>query len=74
MTDEQEPPRFTRMHADDPDPTEQMVIDLLVGLPLDRFRLVVFEALGRRELDLAWLELEPPPYPPRRAVTGGVPT
>ena len=61
-------PRFVqlgRSFADDPTLTEQALITALDGLSLDRFRVVVFEVIGRRQLwqELVLLGVEPPPEP-----------
>jgi hypothetical protein len=62
-------PRFVqrgRSLADDPTITEHMLIEALDRLSLDRFRVVVFEALNRKHMwqELVDMGVEPPPEPP----------
>jgi hypothetical protein len=65
-TDEPRFTQFGRGLADDPTITEQALIEALDGLSLDRFRVVVFEALNRKHMwqELVDMGVEPPPEPP----------
>jgi hypothetical protein len=55
-------PRFVRRFEDDPTPVEEVLIEALTLLHAERFKLVVQEAAGRKQLraELAGLEIEGP--------------